>query len=287
MNRVERALLKTLLYAEIFNYALTRAQLWRFLIGTTSKMSVFDQSLVMLRNKKQIIERNGCYSLRSKTNLFELRSQREKIFLKKYDYAQKYAKWLRLIPWVWYVGISGSLAMQNASEEDDIDFFVITAPNRLWLTRFLSVLLLDILGVRRRPGMWNFKNRICLNMFVNGGALSFVKSDQNLYSAHEMTQMKTLINKYHAYERFLAANDWILQFLPQAVTLIKYKPFVLYRNRLFDGLEKITKFLQLRYMMKRRTTEVVKDTALRFHPKDARAWVMAEYKKRILHYNIS
>ena len=51
-------------------------------------------------------------------------------------------------------------------------------------------------------------------------------------------------------------------------------------------MERIAKLLQLWYMRKRRTTEVVSDKVLRFHPRDARVWVKQELQHRLDRFNI-
>jgi hypothetical protein len=48
---------------------------------------------------------------------------------------------------------------------------------------------------------------------------------------------------------------------------------------IFAQLETLTRWVQLRYMAKKRTTEVVEEGRLRFHPQDARSWVLPEYQK--------
>jgi len=46
-------------------------------------------------------------------------------------------------------------------------------------------------------------------------------------------------------------------------------------------LETLARWLQLKYMQPRRTTEVVESGRIRFHPQDARNWVMKEYQIRL------
>jgi len=38
-------------------------------------------------------------------------------------------------------------------------------------------------------------------------------------------------------------------------------------------------------MRKKRTTEVVSDGIIRFHPQDARNWILKAYKKRLKNYD--
>lgn len=46
----------------------------------------------------------------------------------------------RICPWVELAGISGSTAYGGAKPSDDIDFFLVTRPHRLWITMLLALL---------------------------------------------------------------------------------------------------------------------------------------------------
>ena len=50
---------------------------------------------------------------------------------------------------------------------------------------------------------------------------------------------------------------------------------------IFTKLEALARWLQLKYMESRRTTEVVETGRIRFHPQDARGWVLKEYQNRL------
>lgn len=46
-------------------------------------------------------------------------------------------------------------------------------------------------------------------------------------------------------------------------------------------LEPIARVVQLWYMRNHRTHEVISDTSLRFHPKDARVWIKRKLRTRL------
>ena len=52
-------------------------------------------------------------------------------------------------------------------------------------------------------------------------------------------------------------------------------------SKIFSQLEALAQKLQLKYMAKRRTTEVVEPGRIRFHPQDCRKWILKEYKERL------
>jgi hypothetical protein len=52
-------------------------------------------------------------------------------------------------------------------------------------------------------------------------------------------------------------------------------------KRIFAQLETLARWVQLKYMAPRRTTEVVEFGRIRFHPQDARKWVLKKYNGRL------
>ena len=59
-------------------------------------------------------------------------------------------------------------------------------------------------------------------------------------------------------------------------------PISKFPNFIELGLE----LFQLTYMKSRRTNEVVRDGYLRFHPKDARKWILKKYKRNLQKYGL-
>ncbi|MBI3495642.1 nucleotidyltransferase domain-containing protein [Candidatus Berkelbacteria bacterium] len=78
--------------------------------------------------------------------------------------AQIFAKLISRVPFVRKISLTGSLAEGRAHAGSDIDFFVQTARNRLYLTRFLVTALVHITGERRYGN--HVAGAICLNWFA-------------------------------------------------------------------------------------------------------------------------
>ena len=283
MRPLEKEILKTLAYTDIFDYPLTKPQIWRFLIKNTWSWSQFNKTLERLKQKKYIRKIDTYYLLYGRQKIIQLRRQREQVAHTKIAYGQKISRLLKFIPTVWFIGISGALAMHNAPHDDDIDFFTICAPGTVWLTRFLATTLLDILKLRRKPGIGKWQNKICLNMFMDAADMALKKSERNLYTAHEVVQLLLLFDRHQTYERFLHENRWTRRYLPNASHVPKKETLVPLKVwwKLVFPIETIFYFLQLLYMKKRITTEQLSRTVIRFHPKDIKVWVLEEYKKRV------
>ncbi len=196
-----------------------------------------------------------------------------------------YVKLLSFFPQIKLIGLSGSIAMMNADLDDDIDLFITAAKSRLFTARFLATTIAFIMGLKRGVGLKKAPNKVCLNLFFDESNLKVPKFKQTEFVGHEVLQMKPIVNKNKAYERFLFANRWVTTFFPNTAGLIskiknqrsktsskiKSLSFKLGSNictLIFDLFEKITKILQLSLISRHRTTEIITDFQLWFHPVD-------------------
>jgi len=284
----EQAIAATLVYFDIFDYPLTIDEIARWLPLSIS----FTRSRLLrltkeLAKKGFLAQKEGFYFLSGRGKIVLKRKENKEASGLKLKIAQKIARILIKVPGVLLVGLTGNLAMMDAQESDDIDLLIITRRDKIWTARFLTVLLLEILGQRRRPKSKRIKDKICLNLFLDEAHLRFKKNRQDLYTAHEILQMKPLAEKENIYQRFLKANAWTKDFLPHAfqekMGMHRQDLNVFSKKRHSKGIliEKVLSSLQLWYMRKRRTTEQVKKGQLFFHPQDKRKEVVKRYHKKI------
>lgn len=290
-NSLQRSILKTLVYADVFDYPLTFDQIWRFLISN-KKVEKEKLREKMKSFSKWVSFENGFYCLKKRTLIIQ--KKRNKYFYneKKIKIARKISSYIKFFPTILLIGISGGLAMRNAKNNDDIDFFIITKKNTIWITRFILIIFLGILGVRRKRADIKVSNKVCLNMFMDETALKLPKNKQNLYTAHEVLQMQPIFEKKDIYNFFLAANIWTKKFLPNGIndTIVLRKNKKNNEKKLADILflffEILAKRVQLWYMKKNRTTEIVSDKFLAFHPFDYKNKILTLYKERLNQYRI-
>lgn len=212
---MKKEIISTLTYADIFDYPLLALEVWKFLISQ-KKTRVKDVQQVLLRmstDLKLISTDNKYFFLQGRKEVVDTRRKRRNWSQSKLKIAQKAANWLKIIPTIKMVAVTGALAMENSNENDDIDLLIITSKNRLWLTRFLTVILLELVAKRRHPTDKEVKDKICLNMFLDEGHLEVPKKEQDLFSAHEVYQLKPILDKNGTYQKFLKANLWSKKYL--------------------------------------------------------------------------
>lgn len=249
----------SIIYHDIFDYPLTIFELIKWSAGNKVKLSKTQEV--------KIVGKRGYLSIKDREGIILKRFMRKRISVRKVIIAKRAAKILSFIPTIKMVAVTGALAMENANEEADIDLMIITSKDTLWTTRLFTLLLLDILGIpRRKYGDRNQKNKLCLNIWLDENNLAWRK--RNMFTAHEIAQIKPLVNKEETYEKFISKNKWITDYWPNAVKVQSYSRQTDIRPSLLTIFEPLTRKFQLWYMKDKITREVITPTRALFHPVD-------------------
>jgi hypothetical protein len=147
----------------------------------------------------------------------------------------------------------------------------------------IAVFLAIVLGLKRPRGVKKAPNRVCLNLFFDLADLAIPKQKRSEFVAHEVLQMNPLVDKDNTYIRFLQANRWVYRFFPNGSKInskfkmqnskFKFKIqnlkfLLIIFNHIIDSFELIFKKIQLYFIKKHRTTELITATQLWFHPED-------------------
>lgn len=282
-------LFATVAYADVFDYPLSEDDLYYWSIKKIPRKNFRAKPIANVKRSQYL------YFLKGRESIIDTYNDRHQYSKNKWEVARSTAMFLQFIPSIFLIGVTGGVAVNNATSHDDIDFFFITAKGTLWITRLLVIFALDLLGKRRKPSDTNVTNKICLNMFMSEEAMALPKKERDLFSAHEVLQMEPLWSRRDTYRRFLQANGWVEEYLPVAWG-IKQKGFNRHpkishwytriTRKILRFFELPAKYIQLWYMARRRTHEVITEGLLRFHPHDARVWIRQEFGKRLKKRNI-
>lgn len=246
-------------YHNIFDYPLSKEELHKWRVN-----------LENFENKNFPVQfKNGFYFLKGREIIIKKRKQREKFSRKKLNIAKKAANLLEKIPTIKFIGVTGALAMNNAGFNSDIDLMIITKSGKLWTTRLLVYILLKITGYKlRSPYLKNEKDKLCINMWLDEKDLIWNKKDRNIYTAHEIVQVVSLVNKYKTYEKFLLKNRWVLDYWPNATTIENRENNKDIENKYVSIIEQVAYYLQRYYMRTKITREIVTPKRAIFHPND-------------------
>ena len=286
---MEKAILKTLIYYDIFNFPLKAWEIHKWLTGREASLRQIEKTLEKLGSEMEIMSYRGYYFMPGRKALVKERLRKEEVSKRHIRTAKYISLIFRIIPWIKLVGISGSLAMMGSSKKDDIDLFIITSQKRIWVSRLLLILLTSLTGLRRkrREKVLSANGKLCINLILETSNLEQKK--KNIYLAHEVLQMKMLWQRDEVYSEFLHKNDWAFKHLPnwKSSVLDKGKALsvkgkVENRNNVIDWLEELAKNLQLKIMGSPDKSERIENGALYFHPEDKGVKILEEYKKRII-----
>ncbi len=204
LNHIDDHIVRTLLYYDIFNYPLKSEEIFRFLGIDSINESDFLSSLQFLKRHQIVFQFEDFFTLKNGRGSID-RRKKGNIEAEKYlMLAKKQAKFIAKFPFVRGVLASGSLSKGYMDENSDLDFFIITAPKRLWMARTL-------LAMYKRLFLFNSHKYFCVNYFVDEDHLEI--EEKNLFTA---TELATVIPLYGSkqYENLNLSNTWVKAFFP-------------------------------------------------------------------------
>lgn len=324
---LESAALATLTYYDLLDLPLTAVECWRYLLrprsgveawkrgsvqgderlarlhaGTLARFSLRDveMTLAVLVRKRALETKHGFYFFPGRSHLVEERIEKHARSQEKWRRLRRVVGWLRAIPFLRGVAVTGSLAFENAKPSSDLDVLIIAASNRVWTVRFFLTIILDLFRLRRRP-QGETRDRVCLNHYLSQDALGF--PFRSLYTAMEYARLVPLLGET-ACREFRAANRaWMVEYLvrvfPDTVAHRKtLRPSRLLRlfqaggevplsGWLGDRLEKVLAVVQQARIARAEATTapggrvVATSARAEFHPYSREAPLIAEFNRRV------
>lgn len=204
---IEQAAVRSVAYADVFQYPLRVAEVHRYLHGVSATLEMTAEALARCSARgNPLSHRDGFYTLPGREHLVELRRRRAANAKLLWPAALKYGRLIAGLPFVRMVAVTGSLAWDNVDRGADIDLLIVTEPDRLWVARWLVAALAR---VAKRDGA-----PLCPNYVVSKRAL--VLAERNLYCAYELAGMIPIAG-LGMHRRLRRANSWALSYLPNAV----------------------------------------------------------------------
>lgn len=204
INNGVAVVLRTIIYYDIFNYPLTKNDIMNNcgLSNTTAKPC--GDALKFLVDKKIVHSLGEYYSLSDSYEAIERRikgNEEAKKWLKK---SRRFSRLISWFPFVRGISLSGSLSKGFVDEDPDIDYFIITKPNRLWIARSFLIAFKKIF-------LLNSYKYFCLNYFVTQDNMEI--EEKNLFTATEIATMIPVFGN-HVKRSFFESNKWITAFFP-------------------------------------------------------------------------
>lgn len=280
-------IVKTVAYFDLFDYPLTRAEIWRWLYQDSGiSLAEVDGALKALVGDDIFREVGGYVFVADREGLPDLRNAHYRHSVRKWRRARRWASFFAGIPGVELVGIGNTLSFHNAKDASDIDFFIACQTGTIWRTRFFCALLPLLLGLR--PQKKSNRDKLCLSFFVAGDgpdmSAYFLPGDEDIYFGYWLRQMVPLAGRAEGMVRFLEVN----RLMPRGeindsfgyrrfLGWIKYLPGdFLKRIQLGYFPEKIRQAAA-----KNDGSVILSDTALKLHIDDRRQNIVARWRQRV------
>lgn len=313
MANLHNAVLATLAYYDLMDFPLTLIETHRHLINParlqmlssgTDVITLADTAgeLDFLVRTGRAHERNGYYMLsRERSDLYDLRMEREKLASGKWKKLLKAARWFQAVPYVRALFVSGSLALNNSGEQGDFDILTVGKAGRLYTCRLLLSLTASLLGMRRTRHDAVAPDKFCFNHYVSEAGLAI--KHQSLFTAQAYAALIPILAKGPIVESFYMRNGWInkyaFHFTPDRTFIRRNLPIGGFLEKIAmlgervldtsfgDGLERLARrYQQARIMRNPVTYEpggrvVCADDELEFHPKSFEAELIARYNDRL------
>ncbi len=218
-DRLRRAILRSLLYYDLFRFPLRMKELHRFSEVSWPDQNVLDTEVQSLVDQGLIVRNEQWVHLGDPT-LVENRIEAEARAKRVMPRALRRSRLIARFPFVRGVALSGTISKGVFAEGDDVDFFVVTAPGRLWICRVL------LMGFKK-VFLFNSRRTFCINYLVTEDHLKV--PDQNVFTATEIAWLMPTINQPQ-FDRFNQANDWVGDLLPNwdpttSPQAIPWRPF--------------------------------------------------------------
>lgn len=213
-HSLELAILRTVAYADVFDYPLTAYEVHRYLAEMSASLSAVQDSLDrIVASGHHLAYHRGYVTLPGREYIVETRLHRQTICTSLWPKGIRYGLAIASLPFVRLVAVTGTLAVDNVEQGADIDYLIATTPGRVWLTRLLTLV---IVRIGRLEGV-----EICPNYVISMDALE--QFDHSLFTAHELSQMVPLYGA-RVYEALISENAWAHHFLPNAFSVRRDPP---------------------------------------------------------------
>jgi len=305
-TNLQKSILSTLCYFDAFDCPLTLLELWQWLFVFQEEPN-FSLSEIehITKNDERIDFKNGFYFLRNREEVVNIRLERYAIAGEKNRIAKKGVKVLKFLPFIKLVGICNNSGNNNSKKDSDIDLFIVTSKNRMYLARFFITLVLSLMRLRRHGE--KVVDRLCLSFYTTEDNLDFEKikiGHDDIYLVYWIANIFPIYDR-GGYEKFLSNNIWIKKYLPNMLAKhgslerqIKDNYFSGASVKLFENIlggrfgnlvELFLKKVQIEKMSKNNkslakendTRVIISDNMLKFHENDRRDFYQNKFKQQL------
>lgn len=206
LSSAAQCVLHTLMYFDVFRHPLTLDEIYTYCQWEACSLSDTAAAIEELQAAGILNSRDGFYFIFGSEMHIDLRRERNNRALRYSTKAEKWSRFISGFPFVRAVYISGSLSKGTMDKDGDIDYFILTEPERLWVARTLLILF-------KKLFLFNSRKYFCVNYFLDTNNLAI--PDRNLFAATEIVFLRPMRDT-DFFRQFLEENKWSSIFYPNA-----------------------------------------------------------------------
>lgn len=261
LTELEEAILKIVVFFDMFSYPLTAYEIWRYL-SVEAKFAETETAAKFLLTRSYLGGSQGFYYLPGQDTLVTVRKQRYHYTNRKLKIARRAVRLFRLLPTVEFVALSNLIGRHNLRDGSDIDLFIISKENRIWITRFFCAGLMKLL--RQRPTPQKKRDKICLSFYVDSGHLDLspmADGADDYYFHFWLAGLYPLYDAGAYHHQLMQANAWLKKYLPNGDFVVNNQSYresprywlktrlvLKFWQKFCDYLEGVARRFQLRIM---------------------------------------
>lgn len=201
----ESAVRATVSYADVFDMPIKIEHLHRFLVRAALTPAETALTVDRLVARNDLARSDNVIYLPGRDEVVGIYHERAARAATMWRDAELWGRRIGRVPFVRMVAVTGGLAVDSVADHDDIDFFIVTRPGRLWLTRLM------IIGLGRIADRNDID--LCPNYLVSDQAVQM--DEHTIYVARELAQMVALVGPELCAD-VRRRNGWMFDFLPNA-----------------------------------------------------------------------
>lgn len=281
------AVLSALAYADVFRWPLSAEDIAASGLYPFVTAEECRAVLHMIEQTGAIACEGGLYSMSTDPHQWLLRADRMGRATRMLPMAKRMGWMISLFPFTRSICISGSLSKGSMDASGDLDWFIITAPNRLWLCRSMLIAFKKVV-------LLNSKKYFCVNHIIDARHLEVRNHDR--FTATEIATLLPVVDNGDL-AAFVRANPWVRDHFPawrgletrtcpRGTALVKRLAEALLGGALGDRLERLAYRQWQRFVERRsrRTTSTgitFTEGMAQYQPDDIRDVVLAAYEARL------
>ncbi|MFH1749597.1 MAG: hypothetical protein ABH837_01740 [bacterium] len=227
MNKIQKSVLSTLVFFDIFDRPLTFEELHLYLYKAKASEEILQKELRELISKGKVGKLGDWYFLPGRLKFLQEYPARLQLTKKLINKVQKKLWYLKNVPFIKMIAIVNSVAFSTVQKDSDIDIFVITSKNRIYTVRFFLIRYLKLLGVYpKTETKQDLAGKVCASYYVDSTHISLndirLKNIDDVYLDYWLISLNPFYGQNY-YQELIKSNQDIVKKFPNFNYKLKYK----------------------------------------------------------------